>query len=273
MNPEEVGNLEMDLLLDAIDKGYGYDFRHYARASLKRRLSSFMVDHKITSYLQLTEAILHDSLLFEEFLKHLSITVSEMFRDPRFYHSFRENVIPVLKTYPFIKIWSAGCATGEEVYSLAILLHESGLLKKSTLYATDFNNEALSIAKNGIYSTDNMKKYIKNYNQFGGAASFSEYYTSKYDSIKMRNFLKENITFANHNLVSDRSFGEMNVILCRNVMIYFDDDLTNHALTLFKESLCHHGFLCIGTKETLDFSQVSEDFKAVDKPMRIYQAR
>ncbi|MCF6777026.1 protein-glutamate O-methyltransferase CheR [Thiotrichales bacterium 19X7-9] len=265
--------VEVDLLLHAIEKAYGYDFRHYAKSSLKRRLNLFMDNYQITSYIHLTDIILHNSNLFEELLKHLSITVTAMFRDPLFYRSFKENILPVLKTYPFVKIWSAGCATGEEIYSLAILLHEEGFLEKTTLYATDFNNQALNIAKKGIYSTEHMKKFIDNYNQFGGRESFSNYYTAKYDAIKLHDFLKDSIAFANHNLVTDRSFGEMNVILCRNVMIYFDNDLTNKVLSLFKHSLCHRGFLCIGTKETLQFSQVENDFDVIDKQMKIYQKR
>lgn len=273
INPADVEELEIKLLLSAVEEAYGYDFQNYAKSSLKRRINAFMTEYKVVSYLQLAETMLHNSALFEEFLKYLSITVSEMFRDPNFYKSLRENVLPQLETYPFFKIWCAGCATGEEVYSLAILLHEAGILDKAMIYATDFNNQALDIAKKGIYSVEHMKQYIKNYNSFGGKTSFSEYYTSKYNSIKMHNFLKKQITFANHNLVTDKSFGEMNLISCRNVMIYFDENLTNRVLQLFQESLCHHGFLCIGTKETLDFTVLSDDFDTVDKAMRIYQVK
>lgn len=273
MSDDEIENIEIKLLLSAVMDVYGYDFRDYATASLKRRIENFMSTHHAKTYLALADQLIHDSDLFEQFLKNMSITVSEMFRDPLFYKSFVTEVIPVLKTYPFLKLWCAGCATGEEVYSLAIVLHEEGLLEKSTLYATDFNNDALRIAKKGIYSSEKTKEYIKNYNKFGGKSSFSEYYTAEYDSIKLADFLIDKITFANHNLVTDGSFGEMNVIFCRNVLIYFNQELTNKVLNLFCDSLSRRGYLCLGTKEALDFSAVYNRFDCIDKPSRIYQLR
>ena len=268
---KNIEEIELRLFLEAIFDVYGYDFRHYAKASLQRRLADFMNNYQIDTYLGLADRIVHEKPLFELLLKQLSITVSEMFRDPKFYSALKESLLPILKTYPFIKIWSAGCATGEEAYSLAIMLHEAGMLERATIYATDFNNEALRVAKKGIYSTDFMKKYIDNYNKFGGEKEFSEYYTTKYNAIKVHDFLRDHITFANHNLATDYSFSEMNLILCRNVLIYFDQDLTNKVLSLFCESLCHHGFLCLGTKETLQFSSVADDFEVVNSPMKIYR--
>ncbi len=267
----EIRRVEVDLLLDGIKEIYGYDFRDYAKASLIRRFNAFMSSQNLESYMQLADCIFHDPIMFDDLLKYLSITVSEMFRDPGFYYQLRNDVVPILKTYPFIKVWSAGCATGEETYSLAIMLHEEGLLQRTTLYATDFNNQALKMAKEGIYSAENTKKYIENYNLFGGRFGFSKYYTAKYNAIKMHDFLKERITFANHNLVTDGKFGEMNLVLCRNVMIYFNKQLTNNVLTLLKNSLCHRGFLCVGHKESLHFSSVVNDFEELEGNMKIYR--
>lgn len=268
---DELKKIELDLLLEAIKRVYGYNFTDYARASVCRRLNEYMNQYGLKRYLELADLIVHNQDMFDELLKYLSITVSEMFRDPFFYAALRTKVIPILKTYPFIKIWSAGCATGEEAYSLAIMLHEESLLEKTTIYATDFNNFALSKAKEGIYSAENMKKYIENYNLQGGRVGFSKYYTAKYNAIKMHDFLKEKITFANHNLVTDSKFGEMNLILCRNVMIYFNTTLTNKVLNLLKNSLCHRGFLCLGHKESLHFSAIESEFEEFVGNVKIYR--
>lgn len=273
ISKNDIENLEIKLMLDAIDSAYGYSFHNYTQSSLRRRINEFKKSCQAESYLHLADKLLNDQSLFEKFLKNLSITVTEMFRDPQFYQSFRKNIVPTLETYPFIKIWSAGCATGEEIYSIAIILHESGLLDRSTLYATDFNTEALVHAKKGIYSATHTQTFINNYNRYGGKNDFSNYYTAKYDSIKLKNFLIDKITFANHNLVVDSSFGEMNVILCRNVMIYFDSELTNRVLNLLQSSLCRKGFLCIGTKESLEHTNAYNFFNAVDNKMKIYQLR
>lgn len=260
-------------LLDSIEKNYGYNFHNYSAASLTRRINNFMETHHIDSYSNLSDLIESDSNVFENLLKNISIPVTEMFRDPEFYKSFKTNIIPTLKTYAFLKIWCAGCATGEEAYSIAILLYEENLLDKTTLYATDFNNEALSKAKEGIYPDTKMKKYISNYNSFSGENDFSKYFLAKYDSIKINDFIKNKITFANHNLVTDGAFGEMNVILCRNVMIYFDKELSDRVLSLLTSSLTPNGFLCLGTKESLSFSAVSENFTCIDNASKIYKLR
>ncbi|MDF1655323.1 MAG: protein-glutamate O-methyltransferase CheR [Coxiellaceae bacterium] len=271
MNKKEIEEIEIDLMLDAVLRVYGYDFRHYARASLKRRVSNFLEKTKHNSYSRLQEALIRDPELFNKFLLDMSITVTEMFRDPHFYLALQKNVFPVLKTYPYIKIWHAGCASGEEVYSLAILLHEAGYLDKATIYATDFNNAALKKAKEGIYTVDDIKLYSKNYLSAGGNQSFSDYYNSNYGAVKMKAFLKKRITWANHNLVTDKVFGEMNLILCRNVLIYFNGELQDHVFQLFRDSLCHRGYLCLGTKETLNYSTVNDQFEVVASKEKIYR--
>ena len=215
--------------------------------------------------------LLHDRAFFEFFLEQFSITVTEMFRDPFVYQSIRTKVIPVLKTYPFIRIWHAGCASGEEAYSLAILLKEERLYDRCTIFATDFNDVALQKASDGIYDVERAKEFTRNYQQAGGVRSFSEYYHAQYGHIVMDQSLKRNITFANHNLVTDGVFTEAHLILCRNVMIYFDKILQNRALTLFRDSLVRGGLLCLGTKESLQFSEVESNFKVEDGKARIYK--
>ncbi len=196
-----------------------------------------------------------------------------MFRDPFVYRSIREKVVPFLKTYPFVKIWYAGCATGEEAYSLAILLQEEGLYERTTIFATDFNDEALEKAKEGIYALDNVQQFTKNYQHAGGTGSFSNYYHAEYESMAINRSLKKKITFANHNLVTDEVFGEMHMIFCRNVLIYFDKKLQNRVLNLFTESLVNGGFLCLGAKENLQFTDVNSYYKPIDKKGKIYQRK
>jgi chemotaxis protein methyltransferase CheR len=271
MNPVEIEEVEIDLLLEALRRVYGYDFKHYARASLKRRIKGFLKKTEISNYSILQEKIIRNKSVFNDFLLEMSITVTEMFRDPSFYIEFREKVIPNLKTYPYIKIWHAGCATGEEVYSMAIMLHEAGYLDKATIYATDFNSNALKIAKEGIFPVNRVQQYTKNYIATGGQSSFADYYRADNNSVKMRDFLKQRITFANHNLVTDKVFGEMNLILCRNVLIYFDKDLQNKVYNLFEDSLCHRGYLCLGNKESLSFSSIENKFDGIDENEKIYR--
>jgi chemotaxis protein methyltransferase CheR len=271
MDNKEIEKIEIDLLLIAINKRYGYDFTNYAQASLKRRLSYAKTKLNLECYADLIPKLLHDEKAFKRFLTNLSVPVTEMFRDPDFYINFREKVIPVLETYPFIKIWVAGCATGEEVYSLAILFKESGLLERTQFYATDINDDALNIATKGIYSLDSIKKYTENYNKVSNKSSFSEYYHAKYDSVIMGKDLKKHITFSHHNLVSDHHFGEMNVISCRNVLIYFDLTLQNIVLKKYRESLINRGFLCLGNKESLMNSKVCKSFEKISKEQRIYR--
>ena len=269
----DVQEIELNLLLEAVVQVYGYDFRCYARQSLKRRASSFLEKSNFETYSSLQGEIMRNKILFNDFLLELSINVTGMFRDPEFYSGFKQNILPTLRSYPFIKIWHAGCSTGQEVYSMAILLHEAGLLDRTTLYATDFNNQALQIAKDGIYPTEDIKEYTKNYNAAQCQGSFSDYYHADYGSVKIRDFLKSKIAFANHNLVTDSVFGEMNVILCRNVMIYFDSNLQTKVCNLFYQSLCHRGFLCLGNKESLSKQLLDESFDHVSRSDRIYRKK
>lgn len=273
MNKTEVEEIEIDLLLEALFRRYGYDFRHYAKASITRRIRHLLEKSGHSRTSEMIPELLYDKSFFEKIVYDFSITVTEMFRDPGFYRAIREKVIPYLKTYPFIKIWHAGCATGEEVYSIAIVLKEEGLYDRATIFATDFNNAALAKGKEGIYSLENIKQYTLNYQDAGGTSSFSEYYHAQYDSVIMDQSLKKNITFANHNLVTDNTFSEMHLILCRNVLIYFNKTLQDRVLRLFHDSLIHGGFLCLGTKESIQFADVAEAYERTDKKHKIYQKK
>lgn len=273
MKQKEIDTIEMDLLLEGILRRYGYDFRHYAQASLKRRLRRSMQRADLEQTSQMIPMVLHDEEFFDALLRDLSITVTEMFRDPDFYQAVRRKVVPVLKTYPFIKIWHPGCATGEEVYSMAIVLQEEGFLQRSQIYATDFNTHSLKVAREGIYPLERMQKFAHNYEQSGGAASFSDYYEARYGAARLTEPLRRNITFAYHNLVADGVFGEMNLIVCRNVLIYFDRHLQDRVLGLFSDSLCRRGFLCLGTKETVEFSTVNDRFELLSRKQKVYQKR
>jgi chemotaxis protein methyltransferase CheR len=263
--------IEIDTLLNGIRSRYGYDFTHYSRASLKRRLERALSQLKLTHFTELLDRLFHDDNSFDEFLKIMSVTVTEMFRDPAFYRAIREQIVPVLKTYPFVKIWHAGCATGEEVYSMALLLHEEGFLDRATIYATDFNKHSLDTASSGVYPIRHMASFAANYRKAGGTGEFSGYYTEGYELAKFKDFLKERITFSYHNLVTDGVFGEMNLVCCRNVLIYFDKTLQDQVLSKFAESLRHGGFLCLSNKESLSFSAVKSLFEPVDKKQRIYR--
>jgi len=274
---KNIENIEINLLLEAIFQRYGYDFRNYAKASIKRRILAFLAmqpelfQSEDVNISQLIPEILYNEDLFQELLQYFSITVTDMFRDPEVFKILREKVIPYLKTFPHVRIWHAGCSSGEEVYSMAIILKEEGLYDKTTIYATDFNDEALDNAKKGIYKLENGKVFSKNYQKSGGKKSLSSYYHAQYDAIIINKDLRRNITFSNHNLVLDGSFGEMHLILCRNVLIYFDKTLQNRIFNLFDESLCDNGFLALGSKETLSFSNVEKNFNAFDKKWKIYQ--
>jgi chemotaxis protein methyltransferase CheR len=263
--------LEVELLLAGIQKRYGYDFTHYSHASLMRRLEKARAQAHVNRYTELLDKLLHDTQCFDEFLKAMSITVTGMFRDPLFYRTLREKIVPMLKTFPFIKIWHAGCATGEEVYSMALMLHEEGFLARARIYATDFNKRSLDTAERGVYPVKNVETYTANYFEAGGTNDFSNYYSDSYELIKFKNFLKERITFSYHNLVSDGVFGEMNLICCRNVLIYFDKTLQDQVLAKFSESLRYGAFLCLGNKESLNFTAVKPLFTPVDKKQRIYR--
>jgi chemotaxis protein methyltransferase CheR len=222
---------------------------------------------------QMQSKILNDKLFTANFLQDLSITVTEMFRDPEFYKSLRENVIPILKTYPFIKIWHAGCSTGEEAYSMAIIMQEEGLYDRTTIYATDFNQQALNQAKEGIFSYAMIKEYTANYQLSGGIESFSNYYVSNYDNVIMNQSLKKNIVWANHNLVTDSVFAEVHLVLCRNVLIYFDVNLQNKVQKIFYNSLINGGILCLGSKESIQFTDLHDKYTALDKKQRIFKKK
>ncbi len=264
-------NIEIKLLLEAIFLKYGYDFRNYGQAHVKRRVMHRKTISGLDSISQITQKVLYDEDFFNLLLLDLSINVTEMFRDPGFYKSLREKVIPNLKTYPFLKIWHAGCATGEEVYSMAILLKEEGLYNKVQLYATDFNQVVLKKAKEGIYPIDLIKDYTGNYQKSGGKNSFADYYSAKYDSVLIDPSLKQNIVFADHNLVLDGVFGEMHMVICRNVLIYFNRTLQDRVIKLFLDSLVRGGYLCLGSKETLRFTTYFDNFSEVDKNEKIYK--
>jgi len=271
--PSDTLNIEIQLLLEAIFQKYGYDFRDYAKAHVKRRILRRLALSDLDSISAMQHQVINDLAFFEQLLLDLSINVTEMFRDPHFYRTVREEVAPVLQTYPFVKIWLAGCATGEEVYSLAILLKEEGLYDRSQIYATDFNQVVLEKAKEGIYPVEHLKDYSINYQKAGGLGSLADYYTAKYNSVIIKQELKEKIVFADHNLVTDSIFGEMHMVVCRNVLIYFNKDLQNRVVGLFLDSLCAGGFLCLGSKESLRFSQYVDAFEIVAEQERIFRKR
>ena len=266
-------DLEISLLLEAIYQKYGYDFRQYSEAHIRRRIMNRLAMSGLEGISQLQSMVLKDKIVASHILQDLSITVTEMFRDPGFYKSLRENVIPILKTYPFIKIWHAGCATGEEAYSMAIIMQEEGLYDRTTIYATDFNQLALNKAKEGIFSNKMIKEYTLNYQLSGGKESLSSYYTSNYGNVIMNQSLKKNIVWANHNLVTDSVFAEVHLILCRNVLIYFEKDLQNKVQKLFYNSLINGGILCLGSKEGLRFTDFFEEYNEVDKKQKIFKKK
>lgn len=263
--------LEMELLLEAIYRHYGYDFRQYAPSSLRRRLKKRLEAEGLATFSALQDRVLHDTTAMEGLLRDMSVNVTGMFRDPTFFRAFREKVVPMLRTYPSVRIWHAGCASGEEVYAMAILLEEEGLYERSRLYATDMNAEALDRARTGIFPISRMREYTMNYQQAGGTRSFSEYYTASYGAALFHARLRENVLFAQHNLATDTSFSEFNVILCRNVLIYFNRSLKERTLRLFCDSLSPFGFLCLGRRESLRFTNVEQDFEEIDPKERIYR--
>ncbi|WP_449601137.1 CheR family methyltransferase [Paenibacillus sp. Marseille-Q9583] len=268
---DELEQIEIELLLDGVHRLYGYDFRNYALPSLKRRIWHHVHAENVLTISALQEKVLHDRACFERFVYSLSIPVTEMFRDPGLFLTFRQKVVPLLRTYPYIRIWHAGCSTGEEVYSMAILLHEEGLYDKARIYATDMNERSLQQAKEGVYDISRMKQYTKNYLEAGGTRAFSEYYTAKYNSVILQPYLRKNIIFAEHNLATDTSFNEFNVIFCRNVMIYFNDELRDHVHGLFHESLSRFGILVLGSKESIHFTKYSDCYESLDRVEKIYR--
>ena len=260
-----INDEELELLLDDMLKLYGYDFTGYSKASLLRRLQRVMINDKLPSFAELRYRIRSDLEYFNHVVEEISVNVTEMLRDPFFYKTIIEKVIPKLATYPFIRVWHAGCASGEEVYSMAILLKEAGLLQKSLIYGTDINPAALEKARNGIYTVSQVQQYSKNYIAAGGRNDFSAYYTSNYQFVKFDESLSERMVFSTHNLVTDTSFNSFQLIFCRNVMIYFDKDLQDRVLRLFDASLEHFGFLALGNKESIRFSPIASGYKQIDK--------
>ena len=267
----ELEQLEVELLLEAVYRRYGFDFRPYAQASLKRRLWRRAYAEGARSMSELQAKLLHDPQSMERLLLDLSINVTSMFRDPTFYLAFRENVVPQLHTYPFTRIWCAGCSTGEEVYSLAIVLQEEGLYERARIYATDINESVLASARAGIFPLDKMQQYTQNYIRGGGKHDFSRYYLAAYEAAQFSKELTENVVFAQHNLAMDRAFNQFNVIVCRNVMIYFDKPLQDRVHALFYESLEQFGVLALGHKETLAFTPLADRYEELDPAERIYR--
>jgi chemotaxis protein methyltransferase CheR len=266
-----VADIELRLLIEAVYLRYGHDFRDYAQASLKRRVLQAQQHMGAPSISALQERALHDPQQFAQLLQYLTVPVSEMFRDPAYFLAVRRHVLPVLRTYPSLKIWVAGCSTGEEAYSTAILLHEEGLLDRAILYATDINHASLDKARQGIFDLEAMQGFTRNYQRAGGQRSFSTYYTAAYGGALMDKSLRAAITFADHSLATDAVFAETQFVSCRNVLIYFNRRLQDRALGLFHESLSHRGFLALGSKETLDFSAYADRFETVSRPERLYR--
>jgi len=264
-------DLEIDLLLEAIFRLSGFDFRQYNRSSISRRISNRMRMDNIPTISRVLEKVIHENGFLEQLLNDFSINVTEMFRNPSFFNAFRQEVIPYLRDYPEIRIWHAGCATGEEVFSMAILLQEEGLMDKAVIYATDMNEQVLEKAKKGVFPINKMQAYTKNYMLAGGQHAFSEYYKIDYQYAYFHPSLLKNIIFAQHNLVTDQSFNEFHVIMCRNVLIYFSSELQNKVHYLFSESLSNNGFLCLGDKETIRFEDIIPKYKEIVGDEKIYQ--
>jgi chemotaxis protein methyltransferase CheR len=267
----DLEQIEVELLLEGVYRRYGFDFREYAPASLRRRLRMRMQGEKVETLSALQNLLLHDPAVMERLLLDLSVNVTAMFRDPTFFLSFREKVVPALRTYPFARIWVAGCSTGEEVYSLSILLAEAGLADRVRIYATDINEKVLDRAKLGVFPLDKMQEYTQNYIRAGGARSFSEYYVARYDGAQFARSLADGVVFAQHNLASDAAFNEFNVITCRNVMIYFAPPLQQHVHRLFYDSLAMFGVLALGQKETIKHSPHRDAFEDLDAAERLFK--
>ncbi|MCH6269258.1 CheR family methyltransferase [Neobacillus citreus] len=267
-DPEEI---EIELLLEGIYRYYGFDFRNYSLPFLNRRIRDRIRAEKVSSISGLQEKLFQDPFVMKKMIADFSITVTEMFRDPGYFLSFRKNIVPFLKTLPYIRIWHAGCSTGEEVFSMAILLHEEGLYEKTRIYATDMNESVLRKGKSGQFSLNKMQLYTKNYLAAGGKRAFSEYYTAENENATFHSFLTKNVVFAQHNLAIDRSFNEFHVIICRNVLIYFNKVLQNRVYNLLNESLCSSGFLGLGSKEGIKFTSIANYYKEVDPFEKLYQ--
>jgi chemotaxis protein methyltransferase CheR len=267
----ELEQIEIELLLEGIHRRYGFDFREYAPASLRRRVRRRMDGEQVATISALQDLLLHDPAVMERLLLDLSVNVTTMFRDPTFFLAFREKVVPVLRTYPFSRLWVAGCSTGEEVYSLAIVLAEEDLSDRVRVYATDINEAVIERAKLGVFPLDQMQEYTQNYIRAGGRRSFSEYYVARYDGARFSQALVDGVVFAQHNLASDAAFNEFNAITCRNVMIYFGPSLQDRVHRLFYESLAMFGILALGQKETIRFSPHEHSFEELDAEERLFK--
>jgi chemotaxis protein methyltransferase CheR len=271
LHRDDAEAIEIGLLLEAVFQGYGFDFRNYALPSLRRRIWISVRDEGLQSVSELQAKLLRDSDCMERFLLTVTVNVTTMYRDPSFYRAFRARVVPRLRSQPFLRIWQVGCSTGEEVYSLAILLHEEGLYPKCRIYATDINEAVLNKAKAGIFPLACVQEYTGNYQRAGGAVSFSEYYTARYDHVIFKHALAENVVFAQHNLVTDNSFNEFHVILCRNVLFYFNPTLSQRVHRLLYDSLALSGFLALGRKESLRFTPYETRYEEYDAEERLYR--
>jgi chemotaxis protein methyltransferase CheR len=262
---------ELTALLDAIYRAYHYDFRSYAEASLLRRMQAALVHFKLPSITRLTERVLADASAFTELLRFLTVQVSDMFRDPIYFKALRETIVPYLRTYASLKLWVAGCATGEEAYSLAILLAEEGLLDRTLIYATDINPDSLRVAQAGVYATERLPKFSENHRLGGGKTSLADYYSAAYGNAVFSSALKKAIVFSDHSLATDSAFAEMQLVSCRNVLIYFERELQERAIGVLRESICRKGFLGLGLKETLRFTRHAPTFTELVPAARIYQ--
>ncbi len=264
-------DIELRMLIEAVYLQYNYDFRDYTGASQKRRVLHALREMDCDSISALQARVMHDPAAFSQLLQYLTIPVTEMFRDPSFYAALREHVVPVLRTYPSLKIWIAGCSTGQEVYSMAIMLREEGLLERAIVYATDINPQSLETARRGVFPLEQMQLYTGNYQAAGGKRAFSDYYTAAYGGALFDKTLMDNVTFADHSLSTDSVFAETHLVSCRNVMIYFNKRLQDRVFGLFHESLCHRGYLALGSKESIEFSAFGERFEPVAKRDRVYR--
>ena len=270
---EKVEDIEIRLLLEALFLKYHYDFRNYALASIKRRLKKAREQLGFETFSAMQEALLHDQAMLPQLLRFLTVQVSEMFRDPSYFQAIREKVVPHLKTYPSLKVWIAGCSSGEELYSLVILFREEGLEDRTIFYATDISHEALEAAEAGVYALDRIQLFTENHRKSGGKSSLSDYYQAAYGKALFDKTLRRNVVFSDHSLVTDAVFAEMHLISCRNVMIYFDRALQDRAVGLFKDSLARKGFLGLGAKESLRFSHHGDGFEDFVREEKIYQGR
>ncbi len=269
--PDKVEDIEIRLLLEALHQRYHYDFRNYAQASIKRRLRQAREQMQYRSFSAMQEDLLHDPLMLPRLLGYLTVQVSELFRDPSYFRAIREKVVPHLRTYPSLRIWIAGCSTGEELYSLVILFREEGLEQRTIFYATDINQDALAKAEAGIYDLDRIQLFTENHRKSGGKSSLSDYYSAAYGKASFDKSLRNHVVFSDHSLVTDAVFAEMHLISCRNVLIYFNRPLQDRAVGLFSDSLTRKGFLGLGSKESLRFSRHAGSFVEWARDDKLYQ--